>query len=116
MTPDEAIEMIRQWEVEARHTHGSARIRGCSRCEAHTKLSALGRNCILPLMEVADGYEQWEAAMLESQEAWAYGRRALPLLTQELWDMLLALQGQRNAALALVAQQVEKLKEQQTVK
>jgi len=77
----------------------------------NARLAALGRNCILPLVEVADGYEQWEAAMLESQQAWADGRRALPLLTQELWDTLLALQGQRNAALALVAAQVEKLKD-----
>ena len=47
--------------------------------------------------DVLREYEKWEADLIESREAW--GDRALPIFTQELWDGLLRIQKLRNRAL-----------------
>ena len=63
------------------------------RCERLSRVAA-------KLAELAEAYEQWEADLILSEEAWDGGIRPLPILTYELWDRLLEIQGMRNAALA----------------
>lgn len=50
------------------------------------------------LLAVAKAYEQWEADLVTSNEAWKGGTAELPTLTWELWDSLLEIQGLRNKA------------------
>lgn len=49
------------------------------------------------LKSFARAHENWEAALLNDDEAWR--ERSLPALTQTLWDAALALQYMRNEAL-----------------
>lgn len=51
------------------------------------------------LTAVCKAYEQWEADLLLSKEAWRHGLAEFPTLTESLWDRLLALQTMRNIAL-----------------
>lgn len=51
------------------------------------------------LLAVAKAYEEWEAAMIMCQKAWAGGMAEFPTLTAELWDRLMAIQAMRNAAI-----------------
>jgi hypothetical protein len=44
-------------------------------------------------------WERWEADLILCDEAWNGGRAALPKLTWQLYDKMLALQAKRNAAL-----------------
>lgn len=59
------------------------------------------------LAAVARAYEQWEADLIGSAEAWGGafpgGMRDLPVFTEALWDRLLEIQAMRNAALAKAA-------------
>jgi len=50
-------------------------------------------------IEILKRYEQWEANLILSQEAWDGGLLTLPKLTQELWDELLEIQTLRNEIL-----------------
>ncbi len=52
------------------------------------------------LLAVALAYEQWEADVLMSREAWANDAAAFPRLIPKLWDRLLEIQAMRNAAKA----------------
>jgi len=73
--------------------------------EANARLIAAAPD----LAEVARAYEQWEADLIASPEAWGGafpgGERDLPKFTEALWDRLLEIQAMRNAALAKVSQQ-----------
>ena len=54
------------------------------------------------LLEVIKAYERWEADLILDDEAWAgpYGEeRELPTIPQHLWDRLIEIQAQRNAAI-----------------
>lgn len=51
------------------------------------------------LLAVAQAYEQWEADLALSQEAWSGGLAPLPTLTQALFDRLLEIQAMRKAAI-----------------
>jgi hypothetical protein len=51
-------------------------------------------------LAIVEAYEQWEADLLQSQEAWSGGLAPLPTLTEELFDRLLEIQAMRNAAIA----------------
>ncbi len=59
------------------------------------------------LREVAEGYERWEATLIETDAAW---RDGLPRLTQELWDAWIELQSKRNTALGRW-ENIQKLRE-----
>jgi hypothetical protein len=52
---------------------------------------------------VLEAYEQWEADLIQDNEAW-YTRerepRDLPLIPQALWDRLIEIQALRNSALS----------------
>jgi hypothetical protein len=49
------------------------------------------------LLDLAIGYQQWEADLILSDQAWGGGMEPLPTLTQELYDGLMDLQRRRNA-------------------
>lgn len=48
------------------------------------------------LFDLAIGYQQWEADLILSDQAWGGGMESLPTLTQELYDGLVELQRRRN--------------------
>ena len=52
------------------------------------------------LLAVAKAYEQWEADLIMSDEAWNGNSAMLPTITQELWDRLIEIQTMRNRAVA----------------
>ena len=53
------------------------------------------------LVGVAKTYEEWEADVIHSPEAWApCGMAETPTLTKAQWGRLIEIQGMRNAALA----------------
>jgi hypothetical protein len=53
------------------------------------------------LLALARAYEEWEADLILSDEAWApNGMAPLPRLTQGLYDRLLEIQAMRNAAIS----------------
>lgn len=53
------------------------------------------------LYEVSKAYEQWEADLILSNDAWAPdGEAVTPRITPELWERLLEIQKMRNAVLA----------------
>jgi hypothetical protein len=49
------------------------------------------------LLAFAKAHERWEADLVTSNEAWKFGARALPEITEHLWDGLMELQRMRNA-------------------
>jgi len=51
------------------------------------------------MVKLLKAYEQWEADLIMSDEAWDNGRAALPTLTYPLYDKLLELQAERNRLL-----------------
>lgn len=54
------------------------------------------------LHDVAAAYEQWEADLILSAEAWEpNGQADTPRIPQVLWDRLIEIQAMRNAALSL---------------
>ena len=67
-----------------------------SRAEKHARLIAAAPD----LLAVLYRYEQWEANLTMSQDAWQGGMAALPTITRTLWDQLLEIQRERNAAKA----------------
>lgn len=62
--------------------------------EANMRLMAASK----ALASLAEAYEQWEAALIMSNEAWR-GLKALPQLTEPLFDRLIELQAERNRIL-----------------
>ena len=94
MSIEQTIATLREWDTAARghYTHGS-----CEGCAVMQRLSALGRNCILPLVEAL--IEQWE---VNHAEHCTNMRHQPDETTPCRWPL--------PAALALVAEQVEKLK------
>ena len=75
---DKLVEIIRQWDKAARHEHGSGRLRGCARCETHTRLAALGRNCILHCVEALVEYK------IDEIDGRAMARKALALVAEQV--------------------------------
>jgi hypothetical protein len=57
------------------------------------------QECFNGLLDVAKGYEAWEAELIESEEAWGHDEYATPVITQDLWDKLINLQTLRNEVL-----------------
>ncbi len=53
-----------------------------------------------PMREALLAYRQWEADLIEDDNAWERRPDGLPSFTDELWDRLLDIQAMREAALA----------------
>jgi hypothetical protein len=67
------------------------------RVKSKAEASAL-MTAVLEARAVLAAYEQWEADLIMSSEAWE-GFAALPTIPQDLWDRLIEIQGMRNKVL-----------------